>query len=1053
MRLKKVCSILEQNFMLVKLSLGDKIMTRNFLKFGVAGAFIILAIFMQALAAEELSERVDVFAAPPGAKVSKKKTANSETGAQKILLSPVLMGQVTKDGEQGPIRMTKLDAQVTFQGPLVETSMTMTFKNSLGREVAGELLFPLPDGVTISGYAIDIDGELRDAVAVTKTEARIALNSEIKKGVDPGVAEWAMGNVFRTEIYPIMPGATRTVRVSYIQPFAGERYEFPLTFEHPVEKFSLQAKLIGEQSALRITGLSDVNKKLTTKKSQTGLIAFYSAKNTKLKTSMVIELPKRKLKQAYWEIGTDGNYYGIGSLRDLKLSTPRTAMMKPSAYFIRVVYDMSRSRENADHFKELTQLREFVKFMSVKNRKPSFVLYILRNDLQKISLPKNANVDNVISAILREMRIEKLTPKKGQALARPYKAYGFDGGTDFSALYFPPDPLDDYPIDLWYTLVFTDGMSSLPASEKAFTVEDSRLRVYGTSAMRNQYLISRAIDKNRKALGSAAERVDEVDIYEIVNAGMESKVQIANSKLAILTPKFYEKMHFAMQVKKDVIKNNEKFVVEVSSSRGNEIGSGRYDYSGKKIQAYPGKMIQKYFANQRLIKLMRDKKANREEIIALGKKFGIVTPYTSLIVLETAAQYAAYGIEPPKKYKELYKDYLLEKETAQEDLKYDQKLHMEKLRKFWDERIKWWKSDFKKLPLKPKAVAPAKPEQSKIVSVPEVILKPVPKAQESWKDDDGSRDGDGGAASGASSGAGIFGDDDGEEPSAEPVEGVTKLSRWSPRAPYITALENKLKLALPGNAISALDIIYAEYLKFSAKPRYAKNPGFYFDIAAWMRNVMPRYINADPKPMREHSRACWQRIIDRVLTSVAETRIDSPEILRMLAYQYEDQKNFKFAVRLFEHILEMREEEMQSYRDLALALEARADFTPDTIVSAQQRANDYARAIKLLWSSASKKRVDYDSVKFAVVALEEMNNCIAKLNRLRKKRRVIISDKCMIPAWAVKNLDMDLRITLSWDTDNTDVDLHVIDPYGEKTYYAKKLSVQGGKNPFDATGG
>ena len=53
----------------------------------------------------------------------------------------------------------------------------------------------------------------------------------------------------------------------------------------------------------------------------------------------------------------------------------------------------------------------------------------------------------------------------------------------------------------------------------------------------------------------------------------------------------------------------------------------------------------------------------------------------------------------------------------------------------------------------------------------------------------------------------------------------------------------------------------------------------------------------------------------------------------------------------------------------------------------------------------------------------------------------------------LKNLPLDVRVVLAWDADNTDVDLHVIDPNGEEVYYGRNLSYQGGTITRDATGG
>ena len=42
---------------------------------------------------------------------------------------------------------------------------------------------------------------------------------------------------------------------------------------------------------------------------------------------------------------------------------------------------------------------------------------------------------------------------------------------------------------------------------------------------------------------------------------------------------------------------------------------------------------------------------------------------------------------------------------------------------------------------------------------------------------------------------------------------------------------------------------------------------------------------------------------------------------------------------------------------------------------------------------------------------------------------------------------------LTWDADNTDIDLWVTDPNGEKAYYGNRLTHQGGRMSQDFTGG
>jgi len=53
----------------------------------------------------------------------------------------------------------------------------------------------------------------------------------------------------------------------------------------------------------------------------------------------------------------------------------------------------------------------------------------------------------------------------------------------------------------------------------------------------------------------------------------------------------------------------------------------------------------------------------------------------------------------------------------------------------------------------------------------------------------------------------------------------------------------------------------------------------------------------------------------------------------------------------------------------------------------------------------------------------------------------------------LRNLPLDLRVVLTWDTDNSDMDLWVTDPNGEKAFYGNPLTYQGGRMSADFTGG
>src|SRR5688572_573636 len=112
--------------------------------------------------------------------------------------TPSLVARQGPGDEGHPLAVDSLSVHVRIAGALALTTEVLTYRNDGERELTGELLFPLPEGATLSGFGLDVDGALVDAVPVERQAARIVFESEVRKEVDPGLAEWVHGNLFRT---------------------------------------------------------------------------------------------------------------------------------------------------------------------------------------------------------------------------------------------------------------------------------------------------------------------------------------------------------------------------------------------------------------------------------------------------------------------------------------------------------------------------------------------------------------------------------------------------------------------------------------------------------------------------------------------------------------------------------------------------------------------------------------------------------------------------------------------------------------------------------------
>ena len=132
---------------------------------------------------------------------------------------------------------------------------------------------------------------------------------------------------------------------------------------------------------------------------------------------------------------------------------------------------------------------------------------------------------------------------------------------------------------------------------------------------------------------------------------------------------------------------------------------------------------------------------------------------------------------------------------------------------------------------------------------------------------------------------------------------------------------------------------------------------------------------------------------------------------------------------VFEQVLAMGQEEPQSFRDLGLALAAAG--------KPQQALAPLYQVVVRPWDRR------FDGI--ALIALDELTSLVA-----RSTPRL---DTTSIDPRLLQAMPLDLRVVLSWDADNSDMDLWVTDPNGERAYYGNRLTYQGGQMSQDFTGG
>ncbi len=392
---------------------------------------------------------------------------------------------------------------------------------------------------------------------------------------------------------------------------------------------------------------------------------------------------------------------------------------------------------------------------------------------------------------------------------------------------------------------------------------------------------------------------------------------------------------------------------------------------------------------------------HRAAIARLGQQFSIVTAGTSLLVLDDIADYVRYDIAPPA---ELRAD--VARLQAEQGKRRDvsRSARLDSIANAFAERLAWWKTSFPKD--QPAARKAREKPESDSASLDSVVVTastaqavsafPVPPPPPAP------------LAEGEAIPRAVLNDQrpailevaslqDASKASGEAVATI-RLQAWSPESSYARRLRT-----------AQADQVYALYL--DERDSHADSTAFYLDVADVLLQK-----NRRVEAMR-------------VLSNLAELDLDNRHVLRVLGYRLMQAKQWALAVVVFRQVLEMAEEEPQSGRDLALALAASGQ---------RQQAIEQLNEVALgEWDSR------FNGIP--AIALNEMNAIIATSPKPL--------DTSFIDRRLLQNMPLDLRAALSWDSDNSDMDLWVTDPNGEKCYYSNKLTYQGGLISNDFTGG
>ncbi|KXK05703.1 MAG: von Willebrand factor type A [Acidobacteria bacterium OLB17] len=133
-----------------------------------------------------------------------------------------------------PVKSIKLDTKIANQ--VATTHVEQVFRNDTPYTLEGTYFFPIPEGASISEFAIWENGKKLVGEVRSREEARRIYDAIVRRQRDPGLLEYAGQSLLQASIFPIPPNSDKKLELTYTQVLKADSgtvaYRYPLGTGH-----------------------------------------------------------------------------------------------------------------------------------------------------------------------------------------------------------------------------------------------------------------------------------------------------------------------------------------------------------------------------------------------------------------------------------------------------------------------------------------------------------------------------------------------------------------------------------------------------------------------------------------------------------------------------------------------------------------------------------------------------------------------------------------------------------------------------------------------------
>ena len=569
---------------------------------------------------------------------------------------------IPEDKKLPPLAMVSHKVAATIDEQVATTTVEQIFRNHTDRPLEATFLFPVPKGASVNKFSMWIDGKETSGELLDAKKANAIYTEIVRRTLDPGILEYMGTDLLKLRVFPIPARGDQKVKLQFTSIAQKEgsavEYIYPMRTDiqatRTLEAFSVSVNIKSAHSIQSV--YSPTHSIVLHRRSDREVVVEFDKNQATLDKDFQLFYGSSKQ-----EIGITPIFYRPVSSDDgyfMMLISPQTESVKSQRVPRDVVLVLDKSGSMSDL--KMAQAKKALKFclnnLSEKDRfaMVSFATVVdnYRDDLSRATPDQLEKAHKWVDD-LRQSGGTAILPALNAALGFRPK----DEGRSFNVVFF------------------TDGVPTVDETNPDRIIKSVAAK---NSTSTRIFTFGVGDDVNSSMLDQLAESTRAVSTYVRPSEDIEAKMSSLYSKIShpVMTNVRLTcsnvRLHgiYPVQIP-DLFHGNQLVLIGRFSGRGpatikltGQVGSEtreiveEVDFPSRTTD--DKSFVEHLWARRKVGYILDQIRANGEqkelvdEVVALAKKYGIATPYTSYLVVPDGpmpvaapGRFRANGIAPP----------------------------------------------------------------------------------------------------------------------------------------------------------------------------------------------------------------------------------------------------------------------------------------------------------------------------------------------------------------------------------------------------------------------